>query len=80
MGAQKRVALGYVSAVHGVKGWVKIHSWTRPIEAIFDYQPWRLESGKEPVGISEGRRQGKGLVALFPGIDDRDQAANLVGQ
>ena len=80
MGAEKHVVIGYISAVHGLKGWVKVHSWTRPIEAIFDYQPWRLGEQHSQFGNVDGRKQGKGLVALFPGVEDRDRAAELVGQ
>jgi len=79
MGADKLLALGYISAVHGIKGWVKVHSWTRPMEAILDYQPWLLGEDKRPVRIIDGRKQGKGLAALLPGYDDREQAATLVG-
>lgn len=79
MGADKLLALGYISAVHGIKGWVKVHSWTRPMEAILDYQPWLLGEDKRPVKIIDGRKQGKGLVALLPGSEDREQAATLVG-
>ena len=78
--AHKHVALGYISAVHGINGWVKVHSWTRPMEAILKYQPWLLGEGKSPVKIVDGRRQGKGLVALLPGFEDREQAIKLVGQ
>jgi 16S rRNA processing protein RimM len=81
MGARKQyVALGYISAVHGVKGWVKVYSFTRPMEAILGYEPWLLGEDKRPVEIVDGRKQGKGLVALLPGYDDRDQAMGLVGQ
>ena len=73
------VALGYVAAVHGIKGWVKIRSWTRPMEAILQYQPWLLGEDKKPVKIVDGRKQGKGIAALLPGYDDREQAATLVG-
>jgi 16S rRNA processing protein RimM len=78
--AQQQVALGYISAVHGIKGWVKVHSWTSPMEAIFEYQPWLLGEDRKPVKIIDGRKQGKGLAALLPGYDDRDQAVTLVGQ
>ena len=78
--AHKPVELGYISAVHGIKGWVKVHSWTKPMEAIFNYQPWLLEKDKKPVDIVDGRKQGKGLAALLPDCEDRDQAARLVGQ
>jgi 16S rRNA processing protein RimM len=77
--ALKDIALGYVSAVHGIKGWVKIHSWTRPMEAILQYQPWLLGEERKPVKIVDGRIQGKGLAALLPGFNDREQAATLVG-
>ena len=78
--SEKYVALGYISAIHGIKGWVKIHSWTRPMEAILDYQPWLLGEEQKSVKIIDGRRQGKGLAALLPGMGDREQAMSLVGQ
>jgi len=76
----EELALGYVSAVHGVKGWVKIHSWTRPMEAILEYQPWLLGEDRKPVKIVDGRKQGKGLAVQLPGCEDREQARLLVGQ
>lgn len=80
MSTDKEIALGYVSAVHGVKGWVKIRSWTRPLEAILDYQPWLLGDERKPVKYLDGRKQGKGLAVQLPGSEDRDQARLLVGQ
>lgn len=49
------------------------------MEAILGYQPWLLGEDKRPVKIVDGRKQGKGLAALLPGYDDREQAATLVG-
>ena len=50
------------------------------MEAIFEYQPWLLGEDRKPVEIIDGRKQGKGLAALLPGFDDREQAMTLVGQ
>ena len=50
------------------------------MEAILDYRPWLLGEQKSPVKIIDGRKQGKGLVALLPGFEDREQAITLVGQ
>ena len=50
------------------------------MEAILAYQPWSLGEEKSPAEIIGGRKQGKGLVALLPGCEGRDQAARLVGQ
>ena len=77
--AQTEIALGYISAVHGIKGWVKVNSWTRPMEAILQYQPWLLGEDRKPVTIVDGRKQGKGIAALLPGFEDREQAVSLVG-
>lgn len=71
---RKVVTLGHISGVHGVKGWVKIHSMTEPREAIFEYQPWLLGQPEEVVRIKEGKRHGKQLIALLENVSDREQA------
>lgn len=72
------VIVGRVSGLHGVRGWVKVYSHTRPPEAIFDYQPWHLGPEHRAVQAVDGRRQGKVLLAKLEGFDDRDAAARLV--
>jgi len=74
------VQLGHVSGVHGVRGWVKIHSLTEPREAILDYQPWLLGDEYEPVRISEGAKHGSRVIAHIRGVDDREAAGNLVNR
>ncbi len=71
------VVVGKITSVYGIKGWVKVYSWTDPKESIFNYQPWYLEStagAPELVDIDEYRPQGQGLVAHICGVDDRDEA------
>ncbi|MBT8061372.1 MAG: ribosome maturation factor RimM [Gammaproteobacteria bacterium] len=77
---QELVLLGHVSGVFGIKGWVKIHSWTNPREAIIDYQPWLLGEKMAPVRVLDGRLQGKTVVAALEGVCDPEQAAGLRGQ
>ena len=50
------------------------------MEAILQYQPWLLGEDRKPVKIVDGRKQGKGMAALLPGFEDREQAVSLVGQ
>jgi len=73
--------LGRVSGLFGVKGWVKVFSYTRPREAILDYDRWFLKKKGEwqAASIQEGQRHGKGVIAHLQGVDDRDQAADLIG-
>ena len=78
----RRVLIGRIVGLYGVQGWLKIESWAEPRMKIFDYQPWLLstESGSETqIAGAKGRQQGKGMVAQLPGIDDREQAAALIG-
>jgi len=76
----KRVVLGRIVGVYGVRGWVRVLSETDPREAVLDYSPWLLGADSRPYAVIEGRRHGKGVVARLAGCDDRDQAAALVDQ
>ena len=76
----KIIPLGHVSGVHGVKGWVKIHSLTEPREAIFEYQPWLMGESLKEVRFSQGKKHGSRLIALFEDITDRESAEDLVHQ
>ena len=78
----RRVLLGRIVGVYGVRGEVKIESFTEPRLRIFDYQPWLLERDPgvvEEVRGARGRAQGKGVIAALAGIGDRDRAASLIG-
>jgi 16S rRNA processing protein RimM len=79
-GERKIVPLGHISGVHGIKGWVKVHSLTEPREAIFEYQPWLLGEAREEVYISEGKKHGNRLIALLKNSESREQAEVLVNQ
>jgi len=74
------LVLGRISGVHGVRGWVKVFSETEPRDNILTYSPWYLGASQAAYKVAAGRLQGKGLVARIEGCEDRDQAADLVGQ
>lgn len=71
------VNVGRITAVYGVKGWVKVHSYTDPEENLFEYHPWFLKTkhGVKKIEIDEARPHGDAFVAHIVGIDDRDLAA-----
>ena len=80
--ASRRVLIGRIVGLYGVQGWLKIESWAEPRMKIFDYQPWLLSTApgvEKQIEGAKGRQQGKGMVAQLPGIDDREQAAALIG-
>lgn len=75
------VQLGTISGLYGVKGWVKVYSFTDPRENILRYRRWILfQDGKQTeVELDSGRVHGKGIVARIQGVEDRDAAAKLLG-
>jgi 16S rRNA processing protein RimM len=79
--ADRLILLGCISGVFGVRGEIKIESWTDPRDAIFRYQPWTmlLNGVSSRLAGLRGRAHGPGLVANVPGIADRDAAEQLTG-
>jgi 16S rRNA processing protein RimM len=75
------VVVGRLTGVYGVKGWLKVYSYTDPIENFFGYRHCQIcrQGVWQPIAIAEGRSHGKGLVARLEGIDDREQAAAFIG-
>ncbi|MGZ8237785.1 MAG: ribosome maturation factor RimM [Methylobacter sp.] len=81
MSKQQHVSVGKISGVFGVKGWVKVFSFTDPRENILTYSPWLLKKDDETktINVVDGQLQGKTIVAQLAGVNDRDQAASLMG-
>ena len=73
---QGTLVVGRISAVYGVRGWVRVMSFTQQVSKIFDYQPWLVDKdGRlQSIQVDEWKNHGDGLVARLKGIDDRDVA------
>ena len=78
---RERVVVGRISGVYGVRGWVRVYSYTEPRENILNYTPWHLSHGDETVevAVAEGKTHGRTMIARIDGIDDRDVAARYIG-
>ena len=76
-----RICVGRISGVFGVRGWVKIRSYTSPVTNILDYHPWQLDTkeGWVNVVVEEGQGHGKGVIARLPECTDRQDAKRYVG-
>ena len=75
------IQLGQVGAPFGVRGWVKLSSFTDPPERLFEHRSLRLaRSGAwETLRVEATGHSGGRLTAKFAGIGDRDQAMGLRG-
>ncbi|MGE7352025.1 ribosome maturation factor RimM, partial [Pseudomonas qingdaonensis] len=79
--ADDLIVVGKIFSVHGVRGEVKVFSFTDPIENLLDYRNWTLrrEGVVKQVELVSGRSTQKDLVAKLKGLDDRDEARLLSG-
>jgi 16S rRNA processing protein RimM len=79
MGAQQqRVCVGIVTAAHGVKGAVRLKSFTAHPADIAQYGPLEDEEGRRVTLRLLGRAKGV-VIARIAGIADRNQAEALRG-
>lgn len=79
---ERRILLGRIVGAFGIRGQIKIESWTEPRDAIFRYQPWILRDALGNERMFEGARgkeSGKHLVANFPDVTDRDVVEAMRG-
>ncbi len=70
----KTLVVGKIGAPHGVRGWVRITSYTEESDGIFDFSPWQLtvQGNVREYKVVEWKHQNKNLLAKIEGIDTRD--------
>ncbi len=77
------VIVGKIGAPYGVKGWVKIQSFTDPLENILHYQPWysaNKENQWQEIATESRQVHGQALMAKFTGINNPEEARLLTGK
>lgn len=79
--AERWVVLGRVTGAYGVRGWVKVRSYTQPADNILRYTPWWIaqQGGQKEYPVVSGRVQGGFVVAQLAGLDVREAAMALAG-
>jgi len=78
------LVLARIGKVHGLKGWLRVSSYTSPPENVQNYGYFSARKHKQEqwrqLEVTEIKRQGNGLVAHFKGFDDPESASVLTGQ
>ena len=79
---EKKLLVGKINGFFGVQGWVKIFSYTKPRKNILQYQPLYFLDNEtyKVIEITSGREQSKTIVAQVKGINNRDEALQLIGK
>ena len=74
------LTVGQIGRAYGLKGWVKIHSYTDPCTNLMHYQPWHRQTpeGFQPLPLTDCQPHGHALIAHFAGIDTPEATRSLV--
>jgi len=77
-GSDRHVVLGIITSAHGIRGEVKLKSFTEDPEAIVGYGPLETAAGGT-LEISALKPSKNGFIARIKGVTDRNQAEALRG-
>ena len=84
--SNKLVVIGSIGAPFGVKGWLKVNSYTDPKENILHFKQWYLVDKEHQSGersmytVLQAQESQHRFVVLFNGIKDRFTASSLTNK
>ena len=72
--------LGLISGVYGVRGWLKLNSYTRPKENILSYSPLLMKVDKDwqELDVEETQLRGGRLLLKINGVATPEQAQEFI--
>jgi 16S rRNA processing protein RimM len=73
--------MGRIAAPFGIKGWVKVQTFSDDPGALLEFDSWRIGRGEQQrdYAVAESQDHSNTLVAKLEGVNDRDQAFALRG-
>ena len=80
-GGDRPVVLGRIGAPFGVQGWLKVQSYTDPVEGIVKYPVWELTRGGSlgRKAVLDWKRAGAAVAVRLEGVESREAAQALTG-
>lgn len=74
----KQIVVGKLGAPFGVKGWLKLYSYTNPKKNIFDYLPWQVSRHPQSeVKELEYKKMGNHYIVKIPHYDTPEDSSTL---
>jgi 16S rRNA processing protein RimM len=73
------ICVARIGAAHGVRGAVKLWTFTEDPFAVQHYGPLQTKDGKRQFEVAQAREAKDHLVATFKGVTTRDEAERLNG-
>ena len=72
-----RICVAQIGAAHGLRGEVRLRSFTENPSTVTAYGPFESEDGKQRIEIEALRPAKDGFVARLKGVADRNAAERL---
>ncbi|OCG34828.1 ribosome maturation factor RimM [Gilliamella sp. Fer2-1] len=79
MNTENLIIVGKLGSSYGIRGWLRIFSFTELPDSIFDYTPWYIQRAGQwqEVIVESFKPHNHDMIVKLKGIDDRDQANAL---
>ncbi len=77
------ITVGKIGTTYGVRGWLKIQTYTELSARILDYTPWYIQQNENEwrvIQVEEGRVHGKSIVAKFVDVNTPEAARLYIGK
>lgn len=77
----RKVVVGSIRGAYGVRGWVRVHSYTEPRANILTYRPWYLgvDGAEREFRVLGGKQHGDQVLVSIEGVCDPESALALRG-
>jgi 16S rRNA processing protein RimM len=75
------IKVGCLGKTFGIKGWIKLHSSSDPLEKIFSYNPliMKVHGKYQPLEMDDYKPHGPQFIAHLPGCNTPEEAQHYVG-
>lgn len=79
---KKYIVVGKFGRTHGIKGWLRVTSYTNPIDAIINYKNWYIQQNGqwELIKIDHTMLQGNVVLFHIANVNTPEEAQRYVNQ
>lgn len=77
------IIVGRIGSSYGVRGWVKIQTFTEFKANVLDYNPWYInepDQPEKPLFVEEGKTHGNGIIAKIKGFESPEAIRVYAGK
>lgn len=70
------VAVGRFGKTHGIQGWLRIQSFTKPLDNLLNYDHWHIQQQGQwqELEVKDSKLHSDDLLVLIKGIDSPEMA------